>query len=194
MLTARATCAFNARSTSRRPSLRASPSLAPRVSSRVSAKSDDELYIELEKINAANNKKNAEDWISNWSKKRDEPVDEEALAREAEERARAEEARLEEARVYRYVFAHDLLGDAKESFAKMYLSDALGTIGITLESPDLTGGDSSYTITSAVKKLGEVVESGAKERPVRLIGTFVHLVNLNLQLERVKARIQRRHD
>jgi hypothetical protein len=175
MIASRATTAFNARTTpsSRRPSSRTStPSLAPRVGRRVASKSDDELYVELEKINAANNKKNAEDWISSWSKKRDEPVDEEALAREAEERARAEEARLEEARVYRYIFAHDLLGDAKESFAKMYLSDALGTIGITLESPDLVDGDSSYTVTKAVKKLGEVVESGAKERPVRLIGTL----------------------
>ena len=175
MIASHATMAFNARTTppSRRPWSRTStPSLAPRVGRRVASKSDDELYVELEKINAANNKKNAEDWISSWSKKRDEPVDEEALAREAEERARAEEARLEEARVYRYIFAHDLLGDAKESFAKMYLSDALGTIGITLESPDLVDGDSLYTVTKAVKKLGEVVESGAKERPVRLIGTL----------------------
>jgi hypothetical protein len=167
-----APCAPRSCHTFSRPS-RARPSSSPRTIAprhRVAAKSDDELYVELEKINAENNKKKAEDWISSWVKSRDAPVDEEQEARQAAERARAEAERLEEARAYRYVFAHDLLGDAKESFARMYLSDALGTIGITLECPDLVGTNAGYTVTGAVAKLGEIIASGATARPVRLIG------------------------
>ncbi len=162
-----------------------------RASSSSGGPSDEELFAELEKINAENNSKSASDWISNWQQKMNDPPDEEAHRAEAEEARRAEEARLEEVRSYRYVYVHDLLSGAGDSFAGNYLSDALGTIAIGLESPDLVGGDDNFTVTSALEKLTIELKSGDKERPLRLIGSSTGALVAALYAERNRGAVDK---
>lgn len=154
-------------------------------------RSDEDLYAELEKINAANNSKSASDWISSWSNKMSNPPDEEALRAEAEAARLAEEARLEELRCYRYVYVHDLLSGVNDSFARMYLSDALGTVQIELEAPDLVDGDANFTISSALEKLTAAVEAGDKSRPLRLIGASTGALVAALYAEKNRGRAEK---
>ena len=153
--------------------------------------SDEAIHAELEKINQANNTKSANDWIASWSKRINAPPDEEA-ERAAAERARAEqEARLEEARSYRYVFAGDLLSSVEDSFAWKYLSDALGTIDIALEAPDLVGADASaMTVTSALARL-ETSLAGEERRPLRLIGSSTGALVAALYAEANPSRVEK---
>jgi len=156
-----------------------------------SGRSDEELYAELEKINAVNNSKSASDWISSWSNKMNNPPDEQALRAEAEAARLAEEARLEELRCYRYVYVHDLLSGVNDSFARMYLADALGTVRIELEAPDLVNGDANFTISSALEKLTAAVEAGDKSRPLRLIGTSTGALVAALYAEKNRGRAEK---
>lgn len=164
-----------------------------RASSPSDGPSDEDLFAELEKINAQNNSKSASDWISNWQQKMNDPPDEEAQRAEAEEARRAEEARLEEVRSYRYVYVHNLLSGAGDSFAGNYLSDALGTIAIELESPDLVDGDDNFTVTSALEKLTNELKkkSGDKERPLRLIGSSTGALVAALYAERNRGVVDK---
>jgi pimeloyl-ACP methyl ester carboxylesterase len=151
------------------------------------------MYEELEKINAANNSKSASDWIGAWSKTITDPPNEAEVERMHAAAIAAEEERLAEARFYRYVYVQDLLSGSGDSFAGKYLADALGTIDIELETPDLVCGDAEYTVTSALEKLTATlnVEEGRKERPVRLIGSSTGALVAALYAEKNRGRVDK---
>ena len=75
-----------------------------------------------------------------------------------------------------YVFCHNLMSPPGDSFACMYLTDVMASVGVPLSTPDLRAPDvDSFTVTSALAALDEAVReaSGPEKKSVRLIGSSV---------------------
>ena len=70
-----------------------------------------------------------------------------------------------------YVFCHNLMSPPGRSFACMYLTDVMASVGVPLSTPDLRAPDvDSFTVTSALAALDEAVReaSGPEKKSVRL--------------------------